>query len=922
MKIKTISLAVSLLLACMARADLDIPEEFSELFEFRERNVTLKDLDGTGKTSLILNVSYDSVKLPDSKDETIEKLNSYFKRNGITDAMAERILNSLAHGVKNVESCQGYINECVVLPEDHEFYYDYENALLTLFVNGAELDKPKANLEYATAKNEHSALINHVDLYSSYFNDSSSSYSMNNKSILGLPYGHVKSDFTVSDSNKALYELSYDLSFSEKNRVYAGRFNNGVSFNSTDIVSPSRYIQQTSLNFGSTNNLLMNRRENTEQIFFFSPASGELRVLRDGRVIKQLQISEGQGSLSYSDLPSGRYDIELEVVAGGKVISSEKRTVYNDLVNMPTVGNSDFVFSVGQLNEARAQFLAFDEYDSLSLSQPSRFDDALFASALFSKRMSEPFMVAAGGFMADSESMATMGAQWYLPAGGNINGSASIYSHGAFSYDARFGTKYYSLSYERMKHSGAHSDTLASYLMGPYNYEKLSGNLFVNFDNGVSSYYTHTVGKYKYPKSGDLYTRYDTSTIGLGYNLPVLNARLDLAFDFDHVSNGRSANLTLQVPLISDWETKLSSYGNSSGYRENRASVVKNNFLSRENMSSSLEISSVYANTDNSILNEMYAAASINESVLRGTANLYANDQGNHGLSGSLSSTQVVTANGVNVTGQKADAYAIIDAEINNINEDSSDPYGFVTIRKNNKLDNKQFIYGPSQVIPITAYNNYNVAVDSESVSLYNSGDLGIDAFAYPGSSLTIKPSLKPVVTFVSAFSDLFDEPVDEIECKGFGCIDVSKVMDGVFRVTLVEGSDFTLYAGAERCLVPSDYEDAELMNFGNNYCLPDAKPRSIISVNNQKTSKSSEVYYVGSFDDTDVVNDYIDRLSSLGGTLYQKKVGSDIALYLLLENEGSMMLSKAQQLVIDSMQLYAREIHILNKINQPVAMH
>jgi hypothetical protein len=110
-------------------------------------------------------------------------------------------------------------------------------------------------------------------------------------------------------------------------------------------------------------------------------------------------------------------------------------------------------------------------------------------------------------------------------------------------------------------------------------------------------------------------------------------------------------------------------------------------------------------------------------------------------------------------------------------------------------------------------------------------------------------------------------------------------------------------------------------MNFGNNYCLPDAKPRSIVSVTKQDALTQSELYYVGTFDDTNLVNDYIKRLVSLDGTIYQRKVGSDIALYLLMDNEKSLTLSKAQQLVIDSMQLYARENHSLNTINQPVAM-
>ncbi|QWZ78086.1 TcfC E-set like domain-containing protein [Aeromonas sp. FDAARGOS 1419] len=910
------------MLSCTIAVHADVPSEFSELFEYKERAVSIKDINGAGTTSVVLSVNYDSVRLPKNQEVAVEQLQRYFKRNNVSRAMSESILTSLEKGVKNTEKCYGYIRECVVMPSDYAFYYDYDNALLTLFVNGTKLDKPSTNVEYANALNDHGAFVNHVDIYSSAFHDSTS-YAINNKSILGLPYGHLTSDFTASDSRNRLYELSYDLSFASDKRIYLGQFDNGVAFNSTDMVSPTRFIKQTSLNFGSTNNLVINDGQNYERLFFFSPAPGELRIVRDGRIIKQLQISEGQGTISYSELPSGRYDIELEVVVAGNVISSEKKTIYNNIANVPKVGNGDYVLSIGQFNESRdlfsAQFYELNEITPLSPSEVSRFDDVAFFSSLYSYRIADSWFAAAGALGADSDGMAVVGSTWYLPFKSALNSSVSIYQPGSLAFDARLAVNYFSVQYEKLQHKD-NDDTLAAYLMGGFDYEKISGNIFYRFDNGLNSYYTYSSGEYYIPESGKLYTKYNLSTIGLGYTLP-LNARLDLTLDYDHVGKSYATFMNFQIPFGSSWEAKFSTNDSSVGGRQYRSSLLKNELFDRSNTNSSLEVSSTYSGARQHVMNEMYGTASVNENAYRGNTSVYANDDGNYGISGSLSSSQLVSSNGVTFTSQRSDAYTIIDAGIQEKIISDNDPYGFVTLRKNEKLENKVFIYDKNQSMPISAYDSYDINIDTESVSLYNSGDQGFNGFTYPGSVVVIKPSLKPVVTFVSSFSDVFDDPIDEVLCKGFGCIDVTKVMDGVFRVTLVEGSDFSLYAGENRCLIPTDYEDAELMNFGNNYCLPDVKPRSIVSVVKQDTLTQSELYYVGTFDDTNLVKDYIKRLVSLDGAVYQRKVGSDIALYLLMDNEDSLTISKAQELIIDSMQLYARENHSLGSINQPVAM-
>lgn len=922
MKICNLFVMLAIFFTGNSWSDSSIPEGFAELFEFNERLVSIKGLEDTTGSSINLNVNYDTVKLPKDPFNSIVQLKNYFVKNRVSEEISQKILADLAIGIKNTSACEGYISDCAVIPTEYEFYYDYEASLLTVFINGKYLDKPMVEVEHAKSYNKDIAFINHVDLFANIYNESTSSFALNNKSIQGLPYGHITSDFTVSDSVNKFYELSYDVSFNDNNRLYVGQFNNGVSFNSTNMISPTRYIKQTSVNYGTTNNLILNNERSYERLYYFAPSAGELRITREGRVIKQQSISGGQGFISYSEMPTGRYDIEIQVVVAGTVVSSEKKTIFNETMNIPNVGEGDFLFTAGLMNGSRSLFtdtIDFENNDIPIVELESNFNNSSFFSALYSNRLLDSLVVAGGGLISNDSVMAVIGSQWYLPMGGSLNSSISMYSASAISLDLVFATQYFSVQYERFDQNES-GDTLAAYLMGALEYKKISGNLFYTFDNGINTYYTYSRGSYQSPLSRNVYTEYGVSTIGAGYNLPY-NTRVDITVDYDHVTDNNSFFLTLQIPFGSKWETKLSAYNSSDLGNEFRGRIVRNDIIDYQNVNSSLELASVYSDSRNETINEAHGQISAAADKFRAGANMYTNSDGNYGISGNLSSSQIITNQNIHFINLRSDAYAIVDSDIKEIVPDGNEAYGFVTIRKNNKLENKQFIYDDSKVIPISTYDSYNINIDTESVSLHNKGDLGFDGFTYPGSVVVIKPKLKPVVTFVSSFSDVFDEPVEEVECKGFGCIDVTKLMDGVFRVTLMEGTEFALYAGLDRCLVPSEYANTEYMNFGDNYCLPDAIPRTFVRVPNKRLSKDSELYYVGTFDDSKLVQAQIKQLTLLDSKIYERKIGSDIALYLLLDNKESLTLSSAQQSIIDSIQLYAKENHSLDVINQPLAM-
>ena len=84
-----------------------IPDGFSELYEYQKRPVKLLSLDGTQRTSLELEVNYDTVRLPTRDEESSALLTNYFKVNNIDDSLQNNIFNALKQGVKNTDECEG-----------------------------------------------------------------------------------------------------------------------------------------------------------------------------------------------------------------------------------------------------------------------------------------------------------------------------------------------------------------------------------------------------------------------------------------------------------------------------------------------------------------------------------------------------------------------------------------------------------------------------------------------------------------------------------------------------------------------------------------------------------------------------------------------------------------------------------------------
>lgn len=126
--------AISIISSCSVSAS--IPDEFKELYNFKNKQVRLVGIDGEQSVNILLSVNYNSVKLPSiNRDNSQNKIKNFLLSNNLSYSLIDRIIKDLSIGVENDPRCVGRLSECVLIPENYSFIYDYDENVLYIKVN-------------------------------------------------------------------------------------------------------------------------------------------------------------------------------------------------------------------------------------------------------------------------------------------------------------------------------------------------------------------------------------------------------------------------------------------------------------------------------------------------------------------------------------------------------------------------------------------------------------------------------------------------------------------------------------------------------------------------------------------------------------------------------------------------------------------
>lgn len=888
----------------------NIPEGFEDFFSDKATSVKLRNLDGSFSDPMTFIANFKSVKIPVEFDQ--QQIIDFLQANQIDSVYHGEILSLFRQGFSNQSLCKGYLPECELQPEKYELVYNASTKEIYLFVNQTILDfsNSKNANAYHPALSVHSGVINNVDVYMSAYLDQDTSISVNDQLTVGLPYGYLSSNvgaslsFSESDSQSesTLYDLSYNLDWNDKT-LQAGYFQYTPNMNSTSFLSgPNSLTPQLSLTLGSSKNMLIGGHNVGKQLNFYSPQSGNVELIRDGRIIYQGNVIQGQNSINYSELPAGRYEAELMLRIGGEPSSQGVFFIFNNLTDHLAQGDVDYLASVGLASSGNG--ITHIRYEN---------GDKIESKALIQGRVSyqatPTLMLGIGAKATDDEILLETGFHYnFVPLDTELTVNGHLLEDGYF-LNSRISSNWGNLNYEKMDTEGGY---LATYLYNPNSYEKLFWTSSYRFGRKSSLYAVYTLMKDEFSDQEERV--YDDVT--LGYRLDSYNSSsFDITFQTDSDFEEGTVSFTWTLPLSNtvDLSSSLSSDYDSVYQATN--SITKEQLFESDSINSSMNLTNIYDRHQDRISQSgMITANTITKNARLG-GSLYADSGGTVGASGSLSSSQIFAKDWY-VSSRAAQSYVALDIKQQKQQLNDDEVKGFVTVSH----DGRNLIKGPTtdliRVVPLNNYSEYGIRFDAESIGLSNTGDKKAEFYAMPGKVLNVNPNVHRTVSFISGFSDINNKLVDNVECFGDACLSVVQLVDGVYRITVLEGLDFELLSNDTQCFIPKN-ESTVYMNFGKNYCLP-TNYDDMYAV--EVEGKGFKAVYVGLFSDKDLAqNRVLDTLKSYNYNIIKKDVGTLKAVYIA-HNKVKMDELYAKHFEhVEQLKTLALEKHV-NNIVYPVA--
>ncbi|WP_372384024.1 TcfC E-set like domain-containing protein [Vibrio sp. BS-M-Sm-2] len=884
------------------------PEGFEHLFELKETSVRIRNLDGSLSSPVTLLTSFKLVKLDQDNSESFSVLADYLEKNSIKKSYQQQIISDLLNGIEDESLCLGELEQCQIFPETYELVHNYNDQELYLFISpeGVDYKRGGETTNYHSVESRKNGLINSFDLYVSAYQDSDNKFSLNDESVLGLNYGYLKSDFNISNGNEfELYEAGYHLDI-DAYALKVGHFEFAPELNSTDFLRSTARFSQDSVTVGSSDKLIIGGVNSDKVLSFYVPVSGSVQVYRDERVIYQRNVSEGQNAISYDELPRGRYEARVDVSSGGEVVNSQSFQVYNSTGDTLSPGGMDYLLSAGMFA---------DSNEGENTGVDSKSEDNVYFQALGSYQLIDSVQLGAGALTSELGNMFTLGGTLNLFQFGLD--SEAVYSQfdDANHLSANISIPYINLGYEELENDN--EDPVASRMYGRSNYSRVSLNSSYSFGRDQSLYASYSLTNAN--ASNGLESDSESELLSLGYSTSaILDSRFNINVDYSHSTDDAQVNLLWTVPLSTKTESITALSSDKDGVNQFKTTLRRNEVIKSDTFDSSVEVSNTYARRQNEMYQDGRLTVSGTTEYARMNGSLTGSSNGNLGVDASLSSTQIITSDDVYLTDKHASAYTLVDIEQSEFDKNSVEEKGYFTLKKQGKDNNKFIVYRDETIIPLQDFNSYEATFESESVDLYNAGGSEAMVFSHPGTVATIEPKIRRLVSFVTAFNNISEEPVIKVECSGEGCVDVNEMTNGVYRVTVLEGMDFELTSDGTQCLLPYQFNSTSQLNFGQNYCLPIAKTDTIQNI--EYKSESLNALFLGAFEVSDKLTQSMNKLEYLGYNLIKKDIGRYKAIYISHKSNKLQEVLATHANEIEKFKLMAKNMYKTNSIFYPVA--
>ncbi|HIF9104616.1 TPA: TcfC E-set like domain-containing protein [Photobacterium damselae] len=888
-----------ILLSSKCVLSLEVPDDFSELYNYSNKIVELRSVNGV-RTDLEIYSNYDNFKIKNSSSKS--ELMKFLTKMGVNDSMKKDILNRITsnEGINSTSKCIGRIDNCIVNSDEYDFLYDYDNKKLYFYISPEYLnDKKRENIDYVPNLDTSPAIINSSDLYLS-LNDSNISTNINNETTIGLPYGHIESNFSYNsnDNNSDEFDyrkLAYILNY-KSYQSQIGLFDGTLEYNSTGfLIGTDDNTENISINISTSNNLIRRDSSYYQSLDYYSQVSGYLKVKKDDIIIYQNNVNAGSGHIPYSNLPRGVYDVEVTIESNGQIAFKKIYHIYNIKNGHLAKGERDYIVSIGSYHEDRSDL----DVDSLSDSDIEQYTNSYFYRGLLSYGVNDSLMI--GGEVEissiDNNFKSKLGASYLFNNGSRLDVIYGQYREGSSSNAINVTTPWFSAYYNDVKIN--RSDSYATYLENSSSRKSISVNKNIIFTPVLSGSLMYNYNKYT---SSNNNSDAWNITSSLDYRFGsgnILSAQLMYdKYNYEYSRNEEiSGDINISVPIGNNL-TYTAYMSNSDGnFDEFRYELTSNDLLDDDDKYLTLSAGhSIYEKDNQKTYLNMNG--NYNSDIISSNVYGFLDSNGERNLNVGISNTQVISKNGVDFTGTKSKSYMKID--VDNTDERIKN-LGLLTLHNNEKLDQKRFLHKENNLIPLKEYDNYQGSLDTESVSLENNGDKDINGFSFPGSVYHMNPKVGKIVSFIAAFDDIFDQKINMIECSGEACVDIENISGNIFNIKVRSGQEFVLKSDDLVCLTPG-VKNIKNLNLGKNHCVPNIDDFDDGMMLAGPDGTKERIYYLGRFKKSER-DEYLAKL--LHYNVIEKEFNeNDNIVYVSFKKD--YLLTKNDRVLFDNVMLTA----------------
>ncbi|EHH1078768.1 hypothetical protein J7I01_004462 [Vibrio parahaemolyticus] len=875
-----------------SESNIVIPDEFSGMFSKAETSITLQ-ISGLSATSkLNVQATPFSVQL---SPVSLQVLTEFLSKQHLREPAVKSIAEAMTSGVRNDSLCTGLVANCQLMPEQYAFAYDYDRQMVILFVNASLFERELNAGQPHNSYNQVAGIINHFDVDFSDFQDGNIDAHFRDSTVIGLPYGNIRSNVYASTNNDtSIDELTYNYEWAH-NRFQIGHYEYGYAQNTTSALDLTGASALTAMTFSSSRNLIDQASQSQRQLTYVLPGQGRIEVYRDERLVYGRNVPAGSQTVSYKDLPSGNYLATVVVVSQGREVLREQQQIYNTAAFSLAKDEFDYAFTVGQFD---SHYDDVDTYfDELTLSSDAFVDGRLnyqwLDNSLFGVRAvtTQDHSLIEGFISQDIGEQASMRMQYAA-----FDNNSTYWSIEGALLGLSLGYEDYALD---------NTDyALNNYLLGNTDYRRISASTGTAFLGG--SGYLMYIDNFVRENTllGERYQDQSSYwSFTAGYSRPFIEgSTLDLSLTWQ--SGGEEfeqfepndqwyASLLWTIPLGNEWRAMSSVSASQAGVDEFRNSVAKD--MSGDDYYVSAETGISYNGsgprniTIDASLNGRYDGQYASADTY-----VYSKSDGTRNANIGISSSQVFDGEHLYITREKSDAYVVVDA---NNRGDTDHHVGLLTVSTDGTIRHHQNIDKSQTIVPVDEYNQYYVNLDTDSSNYIVNDKKELDEYLLPGSVMTLAVNLTKIKTFITSFEDLKENHIDKVQCRGQGCIGVEKLTEGVFKVSVVVGADYQLVSDHQTCITPTlDRQISKIVNVGTNYCLPGVDDDNMQLAELQSVNLDGEDYYfVGVYQNTQALEQASIDVVSTGLDAITRNVGQHY--YLYAKAKGALTIAQREQL-------------------------